>query len=145
VTSKTRLDELKGFIGSQGWHWQPGKPVPHGEQIVVAAGPRQATVNFYPKRGKLVVGGPDSPLRVQLTAWVRGEAPDIDQPENAELTLAPSSPSGTRLVALKAFIHEQGWNWGPGADIPYGEQIVVSDTGVTALVNFWPKRGRMQV
>ena len=53
--------------------------------------------------------------------------------------------SRTRLDALKEFIREQGWHWGPGAEIPYGEQIIVSDAGVTALVNFWPKRGKMQV
>ena len=59
----------------------------------------------------------------------------------ADLTM----PSGTRLDALKQFIQDQGWHWGPGAAIAYGEQIVVSDAGVTALVNFWHKRGKIDI
>ncbi len=50
-----------------------------------------------------------------------------------------------QIKALKHYIATQGWNWGPGANIPHGEQIVVSDGQVTALVNFWPKRGRLSV
>jgi len=137
MTNKTRLDELKTFVQSRGWRWTPGKPVQHGEQIAVTDGVHQAIINFYPKRGKLVPGGPDSPLKAVLVAWINGET--------APTGPASISPTGTRLDALKEFIRDRGWNWGPGADIPYGEQIVVSDAGVTALVNFWPKRGKMQV
>lgn len=50
-----------------------------------------------------------------------------------------------KLDRLKAYIEEQGWNWGAGKDIPYGEQIVVSAAGVTVYVNYWPKREAMQV
>lgn len=50
-----------------------------------------------------------------------------------------------KLDRLKAYIEQQGWNWGAGKDIPYGEQIVVSDAGVTVYVNYWPKREAMQV
>lgn len=136
MSKSHHFDELKAYIQAQGWHCQPGKPIPHGEQIIVTAEPHQATVNFYPKRGKLVAGGPDSSLKVALIAWINGESP----PNASSLP-----PTGTRLDALKQFAREQGWNWEPGADIPYGEQIVVFDAGVTALVNFWPKRGKMQV
>ena len=50
-----------------------------------------------------------------------------------------------KLDRLKAYIDQQGWNWGAGKDIPYGEQIVVSDAGTTVYVNYWPKREAMQV
>jgi len=141
MTSKTRLDELKTWIQSQGWRWQPGKPVQYGEQIVVTDGRNQALVNFYFKRGSLVPGGTDSPLRGALTAWINGEpSPSTSLPSGDS-----PSPATTRLDALKQFIRDQSWNWGPGADIPYGEQIVVSDSSAMALVNFWPKRGKMDV
>ncbi|RME51004.1 MAG: hypothetical protein D6796_01860 [Caldilineae bacterium] len=145
MANPTRLDELKAFLRTQGWRWSPGKPIPHGEQIVVTDGAHQATVNFYPKHGKLVIGGPASPLKAALTAWHNREPLPATSPPTSPPELASPPPAGSRLDALKQFIREQGWNWGSGADIPYGEQIVVSDAGLTALVNFWPKRGKMQV
>lgn len=135
------FDDLKQFIQTQGWRWQPGKPVQHGEQIVVSDGLHQATINFYPKRNNFVSGGPNSPLKAQLDAWIKGELSSTLPEASAEV----ATPAGTRLDALKAYLKEQGWNWGPGTDIPYGEQIVVSDAGVTALVNFWPTHGKLQV
>jgi ribonuclease HIII len=138
---KNRFDELKKHVQEQGWCWRPGKSIPHGQQIVVTDGAHRATINFYPKRGRLVVGGANSALKAALGTWIGGRHTPA-APAGAEKTTAAG---GNRFEGLKAFIKEQGWNWGPGTDIPYGEQIVVSDAGVTALVNFWPKRGKMQV
>lgn len=135
------LQQLKAFVRSQGWRWSTGKPIQHGEQIIVTDGSYQAVVTFYPKRSKLILGGADSPLKKSLTEWQTGAS----LPTTRQEISLPEAPSGNRLDALKAYITEQGWNWGPGAHIDYGEQIVVSDAGVTALVNFWPKRGKMQV
>lgn len=135
------FDALKQFIQSRGWRWQPGKPIPHGEQIVVSDGTHQAIVNFYSKRDNLVSGGSDSPLKAQLDAWINGEPTPAPELANHR----PTAVTGTRLDTLKAYLKEQGWNWGPGTNIPYGEQIVVSDAGVTALVNFWPKHGKLEV
>lgn len=141
MVANRSFDTLKQFIQNQGWRWQPGKSIPHGEQMVVSDGQHQATINFYPKRNSFVSGGPNSPLKVQLDAWIKG----IPSPTPIAASAEPLEPAGTRLDALKAYLKEQDWNWGPGTEIPYGEQIVVSDAGVTVLVNYWPKHGKMQV
>jgi ribonuclease HIII len=143
MAGEARWRELKRFVESKGWRWQPGKPIQHGEQINITAGGNHATVNFYPKRGKIVVGGPASHLQDALKAWLRGDTLETGQSLD-DRSDSGSGPS-TRLDALKAFIREQGWNWGPGAALQHGEQIVVSAAGVTAVVNFWPKRGKMVV
>jgi ribonuclease HIII len=145
MAGETRWRKLKKFVQSQGWRWESGKPISYGKQIVVSAGTHRATVNFYPKRGKMVVGGPASPLRDQLDAWIRGEAYDSSTASDVKTSSILESSKRNRLDALKGFIRERGWNWGPGADIPHGEQIVVSDAGVTAMVNFWSKSGKMRV
>lgn len=49
------------------------------------------------------------------------------------------------LDELKAHIQSRGWRWKPGARIPYGQQIIVSDGRAEAPVSYWPKRGMMQV
>ena len=144
MTNKTRLNELKAFIQAQGWKWESGKSIQYGEQIIVSVGSRRASVNFYYKRGRMVVGGSDSPLKQALQAWIKGLSSST-KPEPSTKSARPTVRKGTRLDELKDFIAERGWQWGTGKDIPYGEQIVVSDAGVTALVNFWPKRGKMQV
>lgn len=138
MAEKSRLDDLKAYIQAQGWRWTPGKPMQHGEQIVVTDGQSQASVAFYFKHQSLVPGGVNSPLKAALTTWINGEAPPV------EPLSASTASTGTRLDMLKQFIRERGWNWGPGA-IDNGEQIVVSDAGVTALVNFWPKKGTLRV
>lgn len=51
----------------------------------------------------------------------------------------------TRFDELKSYIRSKGWLWSPGKTIQYGEQIVVSAAGETAIVNYWPKRGTVQV
>ncbi len=60
------FEAIKHTVTSRGWRWRPGKAVPYGEQIVVSDGQHQATVNYYPRRGKVVVGGPESPLKAAL-------------------------------------------------------------------------------
>lgn len=108
MTGETRWNELKTFVQSQGWHWQPGKSIAHGEQILITVGSHRATINFYPKQGKMVVGGSDSPLRTQLNAWIQGDVQDTEQSAGAQPTLASATPSATRLDALKQFVREQG-------------------------------------
>src|SRR5438067_2435896 len=57
-----------------GWNFGPSTPIQYGEQFEITYGSQQAIVNSYPKRGNIVVGGPDSPLRDALKAWVTGAA-----------------------------------------------------------------------
>jgi ribonuclease HIII len=73
MTGKTRFDELKAYIKSQGWHWGPGTTTPYDEQIVVSDAGLTALVNFWPKRSKMQVQGAASPLKAALQAWVDGE------------------------------------------------------------------------
>lgn len=143
VDTMDRFKALQAYIRARGWLWQPGKPIAYGEQIIVLAGSDTASVNFYPKNSKLVTGGAKSPLKDVLDAWVAGEvAPPEAVPEDepAEATLP-----GSRLDELKRFIEQQGWHWQPGAAIPHGEQIMVVSGGQTARVNFWTRRGKLEV
>lgn len=81
-----RLDRLKAAIEAAGWSWRPGKPIPYGEQIVVADGTHEATLDFYPKRGRTVIGGATSPLRAGLSALAErlaGPAPAASTPQKA--------------------------------------------------------------
>jgi ribonuclease HIII len=148
--TQNRLDALRAYAEAQGWEWRNGKPIQHGEQIIIASGDQQVTLTYYPRRGKLIPGGPESPLKAALTDWL-AQAEPTGASGASPTTPSPAAPrasgssGGTRLDALKTYVAGQGWNWGPGATIPYGEQIVVTSGAATALVNFWPKRGRMQV
>lgn len=76
--SDARLEQLKEAIASRGWRWRPGKPIPYGEQLVVSDGAAEATLDFYPKRGRTVVGGTPGPLRQALEQLA---ATGPDQPE----------------------------------------------------------------
>jgi ribonuclease HIII len=145
MSDTSRLDDLKAYIRAQRWLWQPGKPIAYGEQIIVLAGSDTASVNFYPKNGKLVTGGAKSPLKDALDAWIAG---DIEPPEDVakdETEPVEAMLPGSRLDELKRFIQQQGWQWRPGAVIPYGEQIIVVSGGQSARVNFWTRRGKLQV
>jgi ribonuclease HIII len=142
--TQNQLDALRAYADTQGWEWRSGKPIQHGQQFIITSGAQQVTLNYYPRRGKLVPGGPESALKAALTAWLAQE-PQTVTPASAPPPAAAATAGDTRLDLLKAYIAEQGWHWGPGATIPYGEQIVVTDGTATALVSFWPKRGRMQV
>jgi len=61
-----RLAALKGAISAQGWRWRAGKPIPYGEQLLVSDGVSEASLDFYPKRGRCVIGGAGSSLRQAL-------------------------------------------------------------------------------
>jgi ribonuclease HIII len=78
--STSALKELYRFIDTQGWSYQAGKAVPYGEQLLISDGSQTAALNYYPKRGRFVVGGPDSALRRRLERWVaeQGVAPQTN-------------------------------------------------------------------
>ncbi|MCG8351195.1 MAG: ribonuclease HIII [Chloroflexales bacterium] len=77
-----RLDALKQYIKSEGWLWKQGKTIPYGEQIIIFARSDQITLDFYPKRGRMVVGGSASPLKEAVQAWVSGDdSTDTDAPQ----------------------------------------------------------------
>ncbi len=61
-----RLEALKQAIVERGWRWRPGRAIAYGSQLVVDDGTHEATLDFYPKRGRTVVGGPASSLREAL-------------------------------------------------------------------------------
>ncbi|MCX7789166.1 MAG: hypothetical protein N2378_00870 [Chloroflexaceae bacterium] len=61
-----RLAALQRAIEARGWRWRPGKPIPYGTQLLIEDGRDRATLNYYPKQGRTVVGGRDSPLRRAL-------------------------------------------------------------------------------
>jgi ribonuclease HIII len=65
-----KLQFLHAYIKESGWSVTSGKAIPYGEQLLIHDGSCEATLNYYPKRGKMVVGGPLSPLRRKLEAWV---------------------------------------------------------------------------
>ena len=144
----SRLDDLKAYIRAQGWHWQPGKPIMYGEQIIVSAGNDGASVNFYPKQGKLITGGSKSPLKDRLDAWIRGEVERQDQAAEEEIERIEPTEAilpGSRLDEFKRFIEAQGWQWRPGTVIQHGEQIDITSGGQTARVDFWTRRGKFEV
>lgn len=70
-----RLEALKGAITAAGWQWRSGKDIPYGAQLIVSDGAVEATLDFYPKRGRTVIGGADSSLRRDLAAL----AADLEQ------------------------------------------------------------------
>ncbi|WP_129633092.1 ribonuclease HIII [Candidatus Oscillochloris fontis] len=73
----SRLRTLISKFESLGWTFRQGKPIPYGTQLVITSGRDEATLDFYPQRGRCVVGGADSPLRQRLK----------------ELTASTSSPT----------------------------------------------------
>lgn len=92
--TRSRLDDLHVFVQPYGWVVKPGKPIPHGEQLLVLDGQQRVTVTFYPKRGALVVGGPDSPLKVTIQAWANGSAvPLMKESPASGAEPTPTAPS----------------------------------------------------
>lgn len=69
-----RLAALQRAIESRGWRWRPGKPVPYGAQLLVEDGRDQATLTYYPRHGRVVVGGRATPLRRALEELARSTA-----------------------------------------------------------------------
>lgn len=73
-----RLRALTAAIAARGWQWRPGKSIPYGSQLLVSDGTHEASLDFYPKRGRTVVGGAASPLRqtlAELAATLEGFTP----------------------------------------------------------------------
>ncbi|GHO61340.1 hypothetical protein KSC_002320 [Ktedonobacter sp. SOSP1-52] len=67
-----KFEALKEYALSQGWDFVEGKSIPYGEQIIIRSHPSyHAVVDFYPKNGRMVIGGPVSPLKMSLTTWYR--------------------------------------------------------------------------
>jgi ribonuclease HIII len=79
-----KIDLLKAYIQSKGWTYGPSTPIQYGEQITINYGSHHAIVNYYPKRGKIVVGGPDSPLKEALNDWI----------DSVDQTQAPAYKAG---------------------------------------------------
>lgn len=73
--SLTNLEQIKRALSDHNWRWRPGKPVPYGEQLIVTDGTYEAVLTFYPKRGRSVIGGVESPLRTALSALIDAPAP----------------------------------------------------------------------
>jgi ribonuclease HIII len=72
----SKLDALKKYVQSRGWAFGPSVPIQYGEQVTITYGSHLAKINYYPKRDKIVVGGPDSPLKIALSNWVDENASD---------------------------------------------------------------------
>jgi len=101
----SKLDALKKYVQSMGWNFGPSTPIQYGEQIAITSELHKAVVNCYPKNGKLVPGGPASPLRDALLAWINSAnqagaltqtsdqqgLTDTAQPINSQLQTKPSS------------------------------------------------------
>lgn len=68
-----RIEVLRQAIAARGWQWRAGKEIPYGTQLIVSDGAAEATLDFYPKRGRTVVGGADSPLRRALQALAEAQ------------------------------------------------------------------------
>lgn len=69
-----RMEQLKAFAQSQGWQWQAGKTIPHGEQYVISSADASVRVNFWPGRGTIQVQGAASALKDSLEALLAGAA-----------------------------------------------------------------------
>ena len=89
-----RLAALKREIAARGWRWRPGKSIPYGEQLLVSDGVSEASLDFYPKRGRCVVGGAGSPLRQVLSELVAGGEGRLER-EGREREAA--KPAGAEL------------------------------------------------
>lgn len=68
-----RLESLRRAVAARGWRWRAGKAIAYGAQLIVDDGEAEATLDFYPKRGRTVVGGADTPLRRALQALAEAE------------------------------------------------------------------------
>ncbi|MHB8598527.1 MAG: helicase C-terminal domain-containing protein [Ktedonobacteraceae bacterium] len=67
----SKLDALRKYGQSMGWNFGPSTLIQYGEQITITSGPHKAKVNYYPKNGRLVSGGPSSPLKDALQVWIK--------------------------------------------------------------------------
>lgn len=72
MATSSKLDMLRNYATARGWSIEPGKPIPHGEQLVVTDGALKVPVTYYPKSASLVFGGAASPLKAALQVWAHG-------------------------------------------------------------------------
>lgn len=103
----SRLILLKAHLRARGWSWTPGKSIPYGEQIVVTDGRQKATVNYYPKREAMVVGGAGSDVRAELEAWIDGRAIQI-RPAPPVPAEAPAAPELSTIPLPHVGMDESG-------------------------------------
>lgn len=92
----SKLDALKKYVQSMGWNFGPSTPIQYGEQIAITFESHKAVVNYYPKNSKLVPGGPASPLRDALLAWINSAnqnsaLTNAAQPINSQLQTEESN------------------------------------------------------
>jgi ribonuclease HIII len=80
IVTDSKLDALRKYVQSMDWNIGPSIPMQDGEQFEITHGSQRAIVNYYPKRGKIVVGGPNSPLRDALKTWVTGTVQPTSAP-----------------------------------------------------------------
>lgn len=71
-----RLTALVRKIEAAGWKWISGKHIPHGTQLIVSDGAQNATLDFYPQRGRCVIGGAESSLRWGLSQMTAPQPSD---------------------------------------------------------------------
>lgn len=94
----SRLEALKEAIAARGWRWRPGKPIPYGSQLLVDDGANEATLDFYPKRGRTVVGGAASSLRQALTELAKElEGPGATPRPTTPVPAGPPLPTVAEL------------------------------------------------
>lgn len=120
-----RLLKLVEHIERAGWRWHVGKTIAYGTQLIVSDGNHEATLDFYPKRGRCVIGGASSPLRRGLTEIAAA------QEQGSQLAPATSVATAARISGPHIGMDESGkGDW-------YGPLIVaavyVDDQTATAL------------
>jgi ribonuclease HIII len=112
-----RFEALKQAITARGWQWRAGKAIAYGAQLVVNDGAHEATLDFYPKRGRVVVGGADAPLRRELTTLAAelgggaspAPAPSAQAPPAAPAKAAhPAPPVTTAAMEDEIGMDESG-------------------------------------
>ncbi|NNJ12607.1 hypothetical protein EKD04_019970 [Chloroflexales bacterium ZM16-3] len=86
-----RLTALIQKIERSGWTWRTGKSIPYGSQLLVTDGAHEATLDFYPKRGRCVIGGADSPLRRGLSQLAVGQEQGAAVPSRPKATASSAS------------------------------------------------------
>ncbi|MEI8308698.1 MAG: hypothetical protein WCF99_16680 [Chloroflexales bacterium] len=86
-----RLTALVRGIEGAAWAWRPGKPIPHGTQLIISDGAQEATLDFYPKHGRCVVGGTESPLRRGLSQMAAAQDQGIAR--------TPVTPRATKAAS----------------------------------------------
>lgn len=103
-----RLEDLKAYARSRGWRWEPGKPVPYGEQIVIQKGQDRATATYYPKRQIIVPGGAASPLMASLKAWIDGSPAETPPPAPAPINVKVSAPGRVAVPKKEVSLKREG-------------------------------------